>query len=420
MKEKDELFFDVKDILAPGGFASHKLYVDAIYRATTSKTISGDILSKFFKVGNSGGFRIRGKSECPTVVVLTTSGEDPYWRDELDMSRGLFTYYGDQKAPGSIFDTKHKGNVTLSKIFDFASSGDTLEIRRKIPPVFIFKKYQGRDLRFLGLAVPGMRLTAGPENDWLTEKWGTNEKGNRFKNYKAIFTVLDTESSSSPDDEGISFSWIPDILAGKAYDSPYAPKVWKKFISEGVYTPLESVISKEILPRAEQLPSDDVGIAMLGYLQGWFVDSKNNYRGFGFEAFARDVVRELDPQIVDLALTREVRDGGFDGYGLYQIFRQSMNKILVPFYMEAKCYRSEDGLGVHQTSRLISRIKNKEFGILVTTSYISPEPYKEIIEDHQPVVFVTGKNIIDYLRDKHSIYDVNALLSYLQSRYPNH
>jgi hypothetical protein len=420
MKEKDELFFEVKDILAPGGFSSHKLYVDAIYKATTSKDMSGDFLSKFFAVGNSGGFRIRGQAMSPTLIVLTTSGEDPYWRDELDTNRGLFTYYGDQKAPGSLYDTKHKGNLCLSKVFGWAAEAEDIKTRRKIPPIFVFKKSAGRDLKFLGLAVPGMKATQGPENDWLVAKWGTNEKGSRFQNYKAIFTILDTGSMKDNAEEGIPFSWIPDILAGKAYESPFAPKVWKKFIADGTYTPLESVINKEILSRAEQMPADPVGEAMLGILQAWFVDKENHYIGFGFETFSRDLVRELDPQIVDLTLTREVKDGGFDGYGLYQIFRQSINKILVPFYMEAKCYRPSEGLGVHQTSRLISRIKNREFGILVTTSYISPDPYKEIVEDRQPVVFVTGKNIIDYLRDKHSIYTAEALYAYLKSRYPRH
>ena len=48
-------------------------------------------------------------------------------------------------------------------------------------------------------------------------------------------------------------------------------------------------------------------------------------------------------------------------------------------------------------SRLISRLKYREFGVFVTTSFISKQAYEEIIEDNHPIIFITGKDIVDIL-----------------------
>lgn len=79
-----------------------KLYVDAIYKADPlKKNLSAEVLSKLLGVKNQGGFRYLGKTETPNLVVLFSSGEDIYWRDEMDSSLGLFLYYGDNKTPGN-------------------------------------------------------------------------------------------------------------------------------------------------------------------------------------------------------------------------------------------------------------------------------------------------------------------------------
>ena len=67
-------------------------------------------------------------------------------------------------------------------------------------------------------------------------------------------------------------------------------------------------------------------------------------------------------------------------------------------------------------SRLISRIKYREFGVLVTTSYVNSNVYKEIIEDNHPIIFITGKDIVDILiRSK--INNEKDLQSYLKSNF---
>lgn len=73
--------------------------------------------------------------------------------------------------------------------------------------------------------------------------------------------------------------------------------------------------------------------------------------------------------------------------------------IGVTFALEAKCY-SDKGVGVSDVSRLISRIRYREFGILVTTTYLATQAYKEIVEDGHPVVIVCAKDIVTLLKEE--------------------
>lgn len=85
--------------------------------------------------------------------------------------------------------------------------------------------------------------------------------------------------------------------------------------------------------------------------------------------------------------------------------------------MQAKCYGVKNPVGVKDTARLISRIKNRQFGIMVTTSYIADQAYKEVREDGHPIVFINGKNIIDYIYDECEIRTVDRLYRWLELNY---
>ena len=54
------------------------------------------------------------------------------------------------------------------------------------------------------------------------------------------------------------------------------------------------------------------------------------------------------------------------------------------FALEAKCYAPGHGVGVRETSRLISRLRYRQFGVLVTTSHLDSQAYQEIREDGHP------------------------------------
>jgi len=57
-----------------------------------------------------------------------------------------------------------------------------------------------------------------------------------------------------------------------------------------------------------------------------------------------------------------------------------------------------DGVGVRETSRLISRLRHRQFGVLVTTSHLDNQACKEIREDGRPVVVLAGRDITDILK----------------------
>lgn len=415
--------FEVFERIEESDRKNWHLIIDAVYRADPSKpNMSAEVISKLLGVKNQGGFRYLGKTETPNLVVLFTSGEDIYWKDELDTTTGLLLYYGDNKTPGNdLHKTNLHGNEILRYMFDLACSED-FEKRKNIPPVLVFKKnssiydenHSGRDVKFLGLAVPG--LAGKPKKDWLSAVWGCNRNGDRFQNYKSYFTVLDTSSGCALEKgAGINLAWLNDIKIGRGYDSPYAPIVWKKYIDGCKISPLSSRAEKYIKTKDEQLPTDKLQYKMLLTLQKYFCDLDG---GYSFEVFARDLTIYMDSAVVDLNTTRPFKDGGFDAEGRYRIFSKVENVVYVDFYLQAKCYNPETTpVAVKDTARLISRIKDRQFGVMFTTSYVATQAYQEIIEDGHPIVIINGRNIIEYIYDELEIRSIEKLEDWLKINY---
>lgn len=395
--------------------------IDAVYKADPSRQgVDGEVLSKMLHVPNQRGFRrcTGSTTDDPKYIALFTSGEDVYWRDELDTSLGIFLYYGDQKVPGrDLEDTQFKGNYILSRIFEYACSEDEIT-RKRIPPVFLFKKAGGRDIQFLGLAVPGIQ--GKPQKEWLTAVWGSNKDGKRFLNYKAFFTVLNTASGCEAEkgESGISHAWLTDIEDGHAYDSKYAPYEWIKYIDNKKIKSLTAFKETYVKSKEEQLPdanAEQEKTAMLQYIHDFFIERD---RGYSFESFASYIVEQLDKNVVRIDVTRPFKDGGIDAVGLYKIFSKAPQEVTVDFYMQAKCYDPyTNAVNVKDTSRLISRIKDRQFGIMVTTSYINKQAYQEILDDGHPIVLVTGKTIMDLVFDKFEVRTLSHLKQWLSREF---
>lgn len=100
--------------------------------------------------------------------------------------------------------------------------------------------------------------------------------------------------------------------------------------------------------------------------------------------------------MVSTNLTRLWADGGRDALGDYRIGTVSKG-VNVDFSIEVKYYGQKNGVGVKLTSRLVSRLKNKQFGVIVTTSYIAAQAQKEILEDGHPVIFIAAVDILNIL-----------------------
>jgi Restriction endonuclease AspBHI N-terminal/Restriction endonuclease len=376
------------------------LLIDAVYRGGRKGHAGDDPLSRLLEVSNQGGFRYRGNLDALEMLVLTSTLSDPDWPDNLDRQTGIFTYFGDNKHPGrALHDTPRNGNDVLRRIFELSHSGT--EGRSRVPPTFVFANTgEGRDVLFLGLAVPGS-IDLRPAED-LVAVWKTS-KGRRFQNYRAQFTILDIPL--------VSRLWIRDIIACNPH-SFNAPKAWCDWIRTGQFSPLVTTPSIEHRTKAEQLPVSATGRAIIGRIQEFFSDDP-----YSFEKCAASIVRLMLPDTASLELTRPYRDGGRDAIGKFRI-GVSAASILVDFALEAKCYAMSNSVGVRELSRLISRLRHRQFGVLVTTSYVEMQAYKEIKEDGHPIIVICATDIVDLLR-ANGMASVEAVDQWLKTNFRN-
>jgi hypothetical protein len=117
-----------------------------------------------------------------------------------------------------------------------------------------------------------------------------------------------------------------------------------------------------------------------------------------------------------LDITRPSRDGGRDGVGILRIGAGEAS-ITIDFAMEAKCYGMRACVGVRDLSRLISRLRHRQFGILVTTSYVEAQAYKEIKDDGHPIIIVAAADIVDLLR-ANGYVDTTSVAVWLDREFP--
>jgi hypothetical protein len=379
--------------------ASADLFVDGIYKGGQKGHAGDDPLPYLLKVSNQGGFRYRGRVDRLELVVLTTTLSDPDWPDNLDVETGVFTYFGDNKKPGrNLHDTPRNGNEILRRLFDLAHSGRAE--RLQVPPVFVFANAgRARDLTFLGLAVPGsgdLRLSEDLVAIWKTSR------ALRFQNYRARFTILDVSM--------IPRLWIEDIWKGCPLSSN-APSAWRDWVETGRSRPLRAIQSIEYRTKAEQLPKDPVGENIIRTIHTYFKTDS-----YSFEKCAAAIARFMLPDVASMDLTRPFRDGGRDAVGKLRI-GVGGSSILVDFALEAKCYGVSSATGVREMSRLISRLRHRQFGILVTTSYLDLQAYKEIKEDQHPVIVIAAADIVELLRSN-GLADVASVEGWLAHEFP--
>jgi hypothetical protein len=380
--------------------ADADLHLDCTYQGGSVGGTGDDPLSKLLPVGNQGGFRPHGSPTKDSVklVVLYTTGDEPDWPDALDPYRGVFTYYGDNRSPGRVLeDTPNKGNLLLSRAFERAHADAVA--RAKVPPFLLFDRPgTRRDVRFRGLLAPGSDRLSGEED--LVAVWRTTRR-QRFQNYRARFTVLDVPS--------VSRAWIDQLTTGEPLGTS-CPTAWQTWVESGTYLPLLAPPTMIIRSREEQQPVP-VDKPLLALIYQHFKD-----RPHDFEQFAADLWRMREPNVDKIDVTRPWRDGGRDAVGDY-LLGPSSDPVPVEFALEAKCYAPTSGVGVRGTSRLISRLRHRQFGVLVTTSHLDNQAYREIREDGHPVVVLAGRDLVDILKDN-GLDSSAAIQRHLDENYP--
>lgn len=365
------------------------LTIEAVYEGAAGGQLSGEALSRLLPgIGNLGGFRAAGRGEDKKLVVLYTSGQDKDWPDQLDLNTGQFIYYGDNKTPGhELHDTGPGGNLILRHVFQLlhASPSD----RSRIPPFLIFRKYptptSARSVQFKGLAVPGFRGL--PATSDLIAVWKTSE-GQRFQNYRATFTILDVPV--------VSRAWLDDIATSDGLTTS-VPAAWSDWVRKGRYKALASESTTVIRSAEAQTPDAPTKVAILEIVWNHFREAP-----YAFEAFAARIFQMHDPRVIIDEITRASVDGGRDAVGRY-LLGLNDDPVYAEFSLEAKCYApgirgmNANTVGVKEVSRLISRIRHRQFGVLVTTSSIGRQAYEEVREDRHPIIFFSGKDIADIL-----------------------
>ncbi len=367
------------------------LVVDCIYKGGSGTSFAAEPLHHIFpKCGVNGGFRKVNRTDgsgLPAYVVLYTTMSELEWPDYLDSETGIFRYYGDNRQPGKIItDTKLKGNELLENVFGMLNGQGRMS---DIPPFFVFKKTGvGRDVQFLGLAAPG-NPKISPDKDLVAFWRAMGDK--RFQNYESYFTILDTSHSI------ISKKWLNSLIDRHEDSLQYAPSAWKEFIHKGRngIKALKAPKLLDIPSKYDQLQSDIDGKNCLDSIRNYYKDFPQ-----GFEACATDLISKMDSNFSSFSLTKPWRDGGYDAIGYYSISSgHYVNKSLkIDCALEAKCYSENVGVGVKQMSRLISRIRYRQFGIMVTTSYVDKQAYQEVVEDEHPILIVTATDIASILR----------------------
>jgi hypothetical protein len=390
--------------------STSSLVVDAVYEGGSNGNAGDDPISKLLKgTGNQGGFRVAGTFGSWKWIVLYTSGEDSDWPDTLDTLTGEFVYYGDNKTAGhELHETTQGGNKVLREIFAKAhSSKKPLEV----PPIFIFKKHptasSKRSVQFLGLAVPGTNGKSATED--LTAVWKSTE-GERFQNYRAVFTVL-----NEPE---IKREWI-DSLRDRQEMSQQAPAAWVDWTTKGRYTALIATPTKSIRTLDQQSPQSTSETAILETVWNYFKDDPHDFENFAAWLYALSDERA----VIDEVTQRSV-DGGRDAIGHYKLGIND-DPVIVEFALEAKCYNpglngsTSNTVGVKEVARLISRIKHRQFGVLVTTSQISRQVYSEVRDDKHPIIFIAGGDIAKLLISK-GYKNCAELMGILKSEFAKH
>jgi len=361
------------------------LIVDAIYEGGVKGNIGDDPISKLIPgCENQGGFRMAGGRDLQrcTALVITSSGADPDWPDRLDPETGIFTYYGDNKRPGcALHETAKGGNKMLNLLFEAAHSSGG---RKLIPPVLIFVNTgAGRDVSFKGIAVPDVVNDGG-----LVAIWRQTH-GFRFQNYRAQFVILDTRE--------VCKKWLCKIIKRDACKQIGAPDSWSKWIKNG--KPKALLAPKTVRHRSkdQQIPptTDKQSLQILKTI----LDAVD-HDPCDFEFIAAEIFKMVEPRVFDIEITRKTADGGRDAYGRLRLGGgdDESDGIFVDFAMEAKAFSFGNGVGVKETSRLISRLRHRQLGVLITTSYVASQAYKELRNDNHPVVIISGGDICKILK----------------------
>jgi len=305
------------------------------------------------------GHELRGKR----VARLGRSGE-----------RNIHVFRRQSLGGPPLHQTTVGGNRLLEKVFTSTHTGD----RDGIPPFLCFEKYKdeaGTQMRFLGLACPGAQGMSGLQD--LVAVWRV-QNDLRFQNYRAVFTILR--------DAAVSRHWLQDLVDGIApAESQHCPPSWCSWVRSGTYSPLRCARQRLPRTRLQQMPQNPMERQVLDRIFQELTPRE-------FEFLAASLIGIMDERFTQITVTKAVRDGGRDVLAKYRV-GHDLHQVLLDAYVEAKRWDPESAVGTKPMMRLISRLKHRDLGVFVTTSFFDLQVQKELIDDNHPVLLVSGGDI---------------------------
>jgi hypothetical protein len=212
----------------------------------------------------------------------------------------------------------------------------------------------------------------------------------RFQNYRALFTILDAAE--------IHHSWLNQLVEGvPAYAAAGCPSAFHRWVISGRYEPL--LAEQKLAPRgrSEQLPLSTLERDVLTVVCNQLTDR-------AFEYAAASLLGLMDTRFQDITVTRAVRDGGRDVLASYRVGHAS-HSVCLNVCLEAKKWHMSRAIGVRPVARLISRIKHRELGVFMTTSFFDRQVQQELIDDGHPIILLSGGDIARLLISANIVED---------------
>ena len=134
----------------------------------------------------------------------------------------------------------------------------------------------------------------------LVALWKSSE-GQRFQNYRAVFTVLDVQT--------VTRKWIEDLRAGRPLRD-HSPKAWLQWVKRGKYAALRAEPTLEHRTVEEQTPKTALEQEIIYAIYSYFQQHPS-----AFERCAASLAQMMDANIVIDEVTRASVDGGRDAIG---------------------------------------------------------------------------------------------------------
>lgn len=205
-------------------------------------------------------------------------------------------------------------------------------------------------------------------------------------------------------------------MAAGNNDSKHAPKAWTEWRATGMCLALKAEPTTVIRTTEQQTPDTTLKSEILSCVWHHFKDTP-----IAFEVFSARIYQMTDSRVIVDEITRGTIVGGRDAIGRYML-GMGDDPVYAEFLLEAKCYRpplhgeAPNTVGVREVSRLISRIRHRQFGVLVTTSLVARQAYEEVREDRHPIVFIFGRDIAEILI-KHGYNSVDRVSNLLNNEF---